>query len=404
MDLDLSKLRCSREQLHALIKTLGIAPMLEACSRFHTLTLRTQRAFYSSTSSPRSTVRIIIPYLGQEGVSYIGPKSMMQAISKKHTVVELDGRGKPLGWEDDYLTFKKVSCVVMDSAGVLAGLDFLLRLQQDECPPPLQGVVFNGGEILTTDKTSIHVSALSTPINTRPALCGRGAMMTLRALLSMDMPWTLEGYFRPPEPKKNRFDQGAFFFRLSEPSGIQVEITSIPRVRTHDMKKGTEKYWIRAPIDQHAISFSVASSFLQEICSFSKKKAHPMLVLWTKDEELEYETTSNGAMNPSKEGTGRIPIIWGPGTRHPVRITMDPEKVLAVLKKSTDEYAQFIVPAHPDTGFDYYEINPVYLNTNQSHYALISQMLRGVDRDRLQKMQNTRLQDKRLQHQRKANG
>lgn len=390
MDLETDKLRCSKQELHTMVKSLGTAPIVEACSRFHTLTLRTQGSKYNSRTAPRSNVRIMIPYLGPEYTSYVGPESMMRSVGKRDVVVSLDAKAKPLGWEDDYPSFKTVTCVQMDPVEVRESLDFVLRLDQDECPPDVQGIVFSGGEILSTDRHSIHASLLSTPITEGPSLCGRGALETLRDLLSMPTPWSLEGFFRTPEPKKNRFDQGAFFFRLREPSGVQVEITSVPRVPSHDMKRGRDGSWARAPIDQHAICFSVASSFLQEICSYSRKKSHPMLTLRTKESALEYEATSEGAFKPAKERMGEIPVIWGSADRHKIQVTLDPEKLLAVLKKSTDEYVQFIVPPHPDSGFEFYEINPVYVNTNPKHFAVISQMLRGADRDRLNDLVRSR--------------
>lgn len=328
-------------------------------------------------------MRIMIPYLGPEYTSYVGPKNMMRSVMEKDVLISLDAGAKPLGWEDDYPSFKTVVCAQMNPDEVLEGLGFVLRLHQDSCPASMQGIVFNGGEILSTDSNSIHVSLLSTPITEGPALCGRGALETLRDLLAMSLQWSLEGFFRPPEPKKNRFDQGTFFFRLKNPSGIQVEITSVPRAPTHDMKKGKDGTWCRAPIDQYAICFSVASSFLQEICDYARTNAHPMLTLRTKENSLEYEATKESALKPVKERVGEIPMIWGSADKHNIQITLDPGKILAVLKKSTDEYVQFIVPPHPDSGFEFYEINPVYVNTNPRHFAVISQMLRGEDIDRL---------------------
>lgn len=383
MDLETDKLRCNKQELHTMVKSLGLAPVVEVCSRFHTLTLRTQGSRYKSSTSPRSNVRIMIPYLGPEYTCYVGPKSMMQSIGKRDVVVPLDAGAKPLGWEDNYPSFKTVTCVQMNPDEVRESLDFVLRLYQDGCPANMQGIVFNAGELLSTDSQSIHVSLLPTPITEGPVLCGRGALETLRDLLSMPIQWSLEGFFRSPEPKKNRFDQGAFFFRLKDTSGIQVEITSTPRVPTHDMKKGKDGAWCRAPIDQYAICFSVASSFLQEICDYTRTNVNPMLTLRTKENSLEYEATKESALKPVKERVGEIPLIWGSSDKHNIQITLDPGKILAVLKKSTDEYVQFIVPPHPDNGFAFYEINPVYVNTNPRHFAVISQMIRGEDRDRL---------------------
>jgi len=197
------------------------------------------------------------------------------------------------------------------------------------------------------------------------------------------MQWELEGLFRPPESKKNRFDHGEFFFRLSEPSGIRVEITSLPRTDGHDMKRGKDGVWLRAPIDEHAVCFSVASSFMQELCTFADKKEDPQLVLRPGETEVEYSITSAGTEGTSRESQGSMPLVWGSANRYPIYISLDPHKILAVLKKSTDEYVQFIMPAHPGSGFEYYELNPVYLNTNPRFFAVISQMLRAGETDRL---------------------
>jgi hypothetical protein len=392
VDLETDKLRCSKQELQMLIRSLGIAPMVEVSSRFHTLTIRSQASRYKTSTSPRNNIRIMVPYHGPEYTCYVGPKSMMQSLGRADVVASLDAKGKPLGWEDDYASQKTATYIQMNPEEVLEGLDFVLRLSQDSNPSDMLGIVFNAGEVLSTDGQSVHAALLSTPITDGPALCGRWALETLRDLLSIPMQWRLEGFFRPPETKKNRFDHGAFFFRLKNPEGVQVEITSTPREPTHDMKRGKDGSWVRAPIDEHAVCFSVASSFLQEVCSFAIKaeKHDPLLTLLPGETEATYEVWGAYKANCSNANKGSIPVIWSSTNRYATYVSLDPRKILAMLKKTTDEYVQFIVPPHPDSGFAYYEINPVYLNTNPRFFAVLSQILRGGEEDRLRDM----MQDK----------
>jgi len=272
----------------------------------------------------------------------------------------------------------------MDSVEIASSLDFLLRLDQKTCMSSVQGIVFNGHEVMSTDRESIHASVLMTPLTEEAALCGRGAIEALRGLLAVKLQWSLEGYFKV-RSKKDKFDQGMFFFRISDASGIRVEITSKPRAKANPMREDNSGGWIRPPLDEHALMFSVSSSHLQEICSFAVKKKPdlPLLFLKTSDEELEYIVESAGDTSYSKANKGAVPIVWGSESKYPIGISVDPRKILMALKKTVGTYAQFTVPAHPGSGFKYYELNPVFLNTGPNHYAVLSPMIRGIDRERL---------------------
>lgn len=329
-------------------------------------------------------VRVMIPYAGSDYTCYTPKERLSKVLKKGEEVLVIDTCGKPLGWQDEYMSLKTTACVPMVTEELINSFDFLLRLDQKTCMSSVQGIIFNGPEVMSTDRESIHASVLSTPLTEEAALCGRGAIEAMRGLLAVQMQWSLEGYFKV-RSKKDKFDQGMFFFRLFDQSGIRVEITSKPREKANPMLRDNSGGWIRPPIDQHALRFSMSSSHLQEICSFAVKKKpdHPLLFLKATDEELEYIVESSGDSSYSKANKGTVPIVWASESKYPIGISVDPRKVMLALKKTTGTYAQFTVPAHPDSGFKYYEINPVFLNTVPEHFAVLSPMIRGIDHGRL---------------------
>lgn len=385
MEIETRKLGCSKEQLQELIRALGTRHKVEMRSASRCLTFRTQGSQYSCIGASRGDKRIIIPYSGEERCCYAEAWELNKSVEKEGTVISVETRGKPLGWVDEYHAQKSKPYIPMAVSEMMENLDFLFRLNQDDCPTSHQGVVFNTTEMLTTDTQSIHVSTLSTPLTQGPALCDRGVLMTLRKILDTQFQWSLEGFFHPPLIKKNRNDKGFFLLRLTEPTGLRVELSSVARTTTTDLIKG-EDTWLRAPINEHAIIFSVCTAHLHKICSETEGV---ILTLRPGKEWLEYQSRSTSAKSSPPVDIGSIPVVWS-ANQHPIQLHLAPNKILTVLKGSVSEYTQFIVPAQPETGFEFYEIEAVYLNTMEGKYAVISQMTCAPDHERMHDLVNMR--------------
>lgn len=408
MDIDVARLGGRIEELRNLVRALDPFDqgILELRSGDGFLSIRTHGRFQRAKESPEEDITVRIPYpSSNEYRSYSRSMDLKTDLTSDEAIIETQTKARPLGWSDDAPSFRGFQGQQLSPEEMRGALNFLLRLYPTA---HVRGAVFNQSEILTTDGSSLHGVLFSTPLTSEPFLCGRGSLAVLQSLLSLGYQWALYGglsVLSRPGPKRHNY--GSMQFKLIEPSGIEVEMTSSPQYPAKDLRRGKDGDWVRVPIDDRAISYSVPVPEMYDLCNSTFRDiVVPSLTLYSEGEHLRYEVRSESDEKPCRAGA--MSIHWA-SQMFTSRITLCPNRVRQVLKKTKDEYLQITIPFHPEFGFDYYEVSPIYLNTNAQHFALLAPMILKPEQDRIygllaamnkkkSELRNAKNDDRRVHH------
>jgi hypothetical protein len=331
-----------------------------------------------TTAVTLNYLTVVMDYLGDSDRCYLKPEELIRLLgSNPATKIAVPSYAQPLGWDDELMdkAIKDGDGVQFDPQQLKNVLGYLLRPSfEGTDKPEYFGIIFNNGEMISTNGQVMLVQNGLPTVTTVPRLLGYDCAVALYSILRTSYVQSVQ----IGVTKKSAM----FGIRVELDDGTEMFFWSKPRYAPIDNYKDP-----RPAIDQRAVGLVVHGAFLEPILTGTigavQGKEIPVIYLYTTETGLAYVAygaETLGIDPPRAIYQGEIPMIRSTSNTADIAICAKADSLFNAIK-GMGENVQFLIPFHPLLGLEVHPIDPFYINCNPNQFALVAPFI--LDRQKV---------------------